>query len=181
MKRMNYAGSAFERVTGISLTALAPNVRLPLAALGVTLVATAFCWGVEEARIDATLRSAEAYAARAAALDPAAGRARAAAADLARLRSVAGTIRDVAGSGARSAERVARIAEALPDDVWLGAIRADKGALALEGRASRLQSVANALDALERLDGYGGVRLTAARSDARRANVIYGLALDPAP
>ncbi|HZO92450.1 MAG TPA: PilN domain-containing protein [Candidatus Baltobacteraceae bacterium] len=180
MKRMNYAGSAFEHLTGISLTALPLNVRLPLAAFGITMVATGFCWGVEEARIDAALRSAEAYAARAAALDPAADRARAAAADVARLRTVARTIRDAEGSGARSAGRIARITGALPDDVWLSAIRTDKGTVSLEGRALHLEGVANALDALGRLDEYAGVRLTSARSEARRASVIYGLALDPA-
>ena len=181
MKRVNDAGSAFERLTGISPAALPRAVRVPLAALGVTMIGAGFCWGVEEARIDAALRSAEAYTARAQALDPPADRARAAAADVARLQNVARAVRDVVASGGRSAARIARIGNALPDDVWLSAIRADDGAVSLEGRALHVEGVAAAVAALGRLDASTSVRLRSVRSDARHANVIYGLALDPRP
>jgi len=181
VRRVNYAPAAATRELGARAFAALPSLRVPLVALGVALLCAATLWAVEDGRLRRIAAARDANAAQLTALEPAAARARATARDVTQLRAAEARLDDVARSGARQANEVAALGNALPPDVWLASLRWDHDALAVEGHAARVSAVAATLRRLALLRSYAAVRLTSARTERPRAGVAYALALDRRP
>jgi Tfp pilus assembly protein PilN len=181
VNRINYARTHAERIAGMPLPAgIIPSLRTPLAALGLALAATGGVWGWETARFGAAARAADAVAVELDDIEPRLVAVHAAQRDLARLRAEAQRIAEVARTGARAANDVATLGDALPADAWLTSLRFDGVTLSLDGRGSGVDAVTQTLHAMESLSAYRAVRLTSLHADAPRPGVVYGVTLERA-
>jgi len=178
MTRIDYAPSWLERRLGIAPPAIAPQMRVPLIALVAALALVAVLWAVQAVRLRAAADAGAVYASRLAAIEPDVGRVRALEADVARLRDLDARITAIRRSGPSAARAIAALGDRLPDGVWLSALRADRGTLALEGRGRRFATIGTMLSRLATLPGYGAPRLVAAREDATRNGVGYTIEVE---
>jgi Tfp pilus assembly protein PilN len=179
MRRINYLASWSERSIGITLPSrIAPALRIPVIALAAAMTLVAVLWTVQTARLRAAERDGTAYANRLAAVNAAVARVRVLERDVAQLRSLSDRVVEIRRSGDAQASKIAALGNRLPGGVWLTSVRADRGALALEGRSARLAAVGTAMDALAGLPGYSGARLIAVRAEPARSGVTYSLELD---
>jgi Tfp pilus assembly protein PilN len=177
--RTNYLLTWTERHAGIALPAFAPALRRPLGVLACAVALVAVAWAIQHARlVTLEARGAE-YAERLATAGIALARVRAVETDLARLRALHERIGTIRRSGPLRAGEIAALGDRLPDGAWLTSLRADRTALALEGRGARIETVAAAVANLTRLPAYGGARLLSVRDDPAGHGVSYALALDP--
>jgi Tfp pilus assembly protein PilN len=179
MKRINYLTSWSERRLGVALpSSVAPRLRAPLAALAAALALVGLLWMVQATRLHAAEREGVAYAQRLAAIEIAVARVRVVERDVARLRILSERVAEVRGSGARSASEVAALGNRIPAGAWLTLLRADRAALALEGRSARIDTVGSMIAALAGLPPYVGARLVTLRDDPVRADVTYAIEVD---
>jgi Tfp pilus assembly protein PilN len=180
MRRIDYHVTWSERRIGVALPAtIPPSLRAPLAAFACAVAFVAVVWCVQHARLRAAERDGAALARRLAAAEREVAAVCAIESDVARLRALSERIASFRASGALRASEIARVGNVLPDDAWLTSLRADRGALSLEGRSARLGAVGTALAALSRLPRYGGARLIAVREDPTGPGIAYSVALDP--
>ena len=179
MTRFNYLIGWTERHAGVTLgSAFAPALRGPLIALACAFAVVFVSWALQRTRLaDADARSAE-YTRRAAAIATDVARVRAVEREVAQLRTLALRAGAIRRSGAQRASEIAALGNRLPSDAWLTSVRADRTALALEGRGERIETVAAALTGLARLPPYTGARLLSVREDPVGRGVTYALALD---
>ena len=175
---MNYLPGWSERHAGVALPAVAPALREPLGVLGCALALVAIVWAVQHARLASLETRGADYAERLASGAVALARVRDLETDVARLRSLHERVDAIRRTGPLRAAEIATLGDRLPDDAWLTSLRADRAALALEGRSSRIESVAAAVAGLTRLPAYGGVRLLSVREDPAGHGVSYALAVD---
>lgn len=179
MRRINYLLSWSERSVGIALPSrISPALRIPVIALAAAMGLVVLLWTVQATRLRAAERDGTVYANRLAAVDVAVARVRVLERDVAQLRSLSDRVVEIRRSGDAQASEFAALGNRLPDGVWLTSVRADRGALALEGRSARLGAVGTAMDALAGLPGYSGARLIAVRAEPARSGVTYSLELD---
>jgi Tfp pilus assembly protein PilN len=175
---MNYLLTWSERHAGITLPAPAPALRQPLAVFGCAVALVTVVWAVQHARLGSLNDRGAEYAQRLAETGAALAHVRAVESDVARLRALEGRIDVIRRSGPLHAGEIAALGDRLPDGAWLTSLRADRAALSLEGRSTRIEAVAASVAALTRLPAYGGARLLSVREDPAGHGVSYALALD---
>jgi Tfp pilus assembly protein PilN len=179
MRRINYLVGWSERSIGIALpNGISPALRIPLAALVAALTLVALLWTVQMTRLRAAEREGIVYADRLAAIDAAVARVRAIEHEVAQLRALSERVVQIRRSGDAGASEIAALGNRLPDGVWLTSLRAERGALALEGRSVRLAAVGTAMDALAQLPGYSGARLVAVHAETAQSGVTYSVELE---
>lgn len=180
MRRINYALTWSERHVGVTLPSAIPAaLRPPLAALACAVAFVLVVWGVQQARLRAAERDGAELAGRLAAAERGVAVVRAMGREVARLRTLDDRIARIRRSGTDRASEIAVVGNRLPSDAWLTSLRADRGALALEGRGARLSAVGSAIADLARLPSYAGARLLSVRDDPGRTGVTYAIALEP--
>jgi Tfp pilus assembly protein PilN len=178
MTRINYLLSWSERHTGIALPAFAPALRVPLGVFACAVTLVFVLWAVQHARL-ASLESRGADdARRLAAAEVDLGRVRAVERDVARFHLLGERIDAIRHSGPLHAGEIAALGDRLPAGAWLTSLHADRAALALEGRAARIEAVAAAVAALTELPSYSGAHLLSVREDPAGRGVSYALALE---
>ncbi len=181
MKRINYLPSWSERHVGVALPPVAAELRAPLAALAGAIALAGVLWSVQATRLNAADREGAAKAEQLAALQLDVARVRAVEHDVARLETLGERVETIRRSGALRANEIVALGNRLPADAWLSSLRADRGALAVEGHGARLTAVGEALASLAALPAYGAARLVAVHEDPVRSGVTYALALEPKP
>lgn len=178
MRRFNYLPGWSERGAVLGLPALAPSLRAPLVALVCALALVGVLWAVQQARLASVERRGAEYARRLAALTVEIARVRALERERARLDMLRTRVDAIRRSGPLHAGEIAALGDRLPDGAWLTSLRADRGALTLEGRGARIEAVAGAVSELAGLPAYGIVRLLWVRAESAGSGVSYALALD---
>lgn len=179
MRRIDYLPSWSERHAGIVLPPLARELHAPLAALAASFALAGVMWGVQTSRLHAAERDGAAYAERLASVQLDAARVHAVERAVRRLRSLDERVDEVRRSGTLSANAIGAVGNALPADAWLSSLRADRGTLAIEGRAARLVAVGSTIAALGALPTYGTARLLGVHDDPVRSGVTYAVTLEP--
>ncbi|MBV8580781.1 MAG: PilN domain-containing protein [Candidatus Eremiobacteraeota bacterium] len=179
MTRIDYAPRWLERRLGITPPVVAPAMRVPIVAVVAAVVLVAVLWAVQTVRLRAAVDAGAVYAHGVAAIEPDVSRVRALEADVARLRDLGAHIAALRRSGPSAARTIAALGDRMPDGVWLSALRADRGTLALEGRGRRLATIGTMLSRLATLPGYGAPRLVTAREDPTRHGVGYAIEVEP--
>lgn len=181
MKRIDYRLTPSERRLGIDLAALvAPSLRGPLAILACALGMTVVVASVEDARLRAAVHDGAQDQRRLAAVELVLARARAAERDVARLRALETEAAAFRRSGDAEASRIASLGNRIPAGAWLTSLRADRGALQLEGGGVGVGLVAAALSALAQLPAYGEPRLLSLHESPLHHGVTYALSLEAA-
>ena len=178
MTRFNYAPSRFAALGAFRLSMGRPAVRGPLLALAASAVLVAATSAIQMMRLQTLEREASAIGAQRTVLEPALTRLRAAQRTVARLEAQAEARAAVLSSGTLRANEVASIGNALPRDAWLTALRVTPRTIALEGRTSRVRTVAATLTSLEHAHGVSAVRLISAHADAARPIVNYAIEVE---
>ena len=153
----------------------------PAATLLCALFAVCAAWGIEAYRLTAAIRVESAY-------DRQFERSRrdVAQADIYfdRVRDLVTAdeqVRDIVASGIARAERLAGIADAMPERAWLTAISNDGSGLLLQGESTNLQELSRFLSALTHVEGIRNPSLVNAQVDTGARNgrlVKYTLRID---
>ena len=178
MTRFNYLTSPFERAFGVPLPERPALSRRALAGLAAACAFATGLAAVQLVRLHVADADAAVLAARRAAMSPALDELRRTEAALRRAEAAAAALRAVRRSGSAGANEIAAIGNALPADAWLTGLRFDAAAVVVDGRGARLRAVAGALDGLARVHGVTAARLTSARLDPLRADVVYAIAME---
>ena len=179
MRRINYIVTWTERHAGFALpAAIAPSLRGPLAALACSIAFAGVVWGVQHARLDAVERDGAGLARRLAASERDVARVRTIERDVTRLRALGERVARIRRSGTLRASEIAVVGNRVPPDAWLTSLRADRSALALEGRGARLAAVGTTIAGLAGLPAYAGARLISVHDDPAGFGVTYAIALD---
>ena len=180
MRRIDYAVTWSERVLGFALpTVVRPALRAPLAALACAIALVIVMWGVQHARLRAAERDGAQLAYRLADAEHDLARVRVVERDGTRLRALAERLASIRRSGPQHASEIAVIGNQLPADAWLTSLRADRAAIQLEGRGTRLAAVGTAIASLSRIPAYAGARLISVHDDPNRTGVTFAVALEP--
>ena len=179
MKRINYIAAPLERLVGSRIrSALSPELRSPLAALGAALAVLGVLLGVQAARLERLQRVADTTQERVTALAGDLARARAAQSDLVRLRLTIERAVSVRRSGDVAANEIAAIGNALPEGAWLTALRRTDAGTAIDGASSSLQVVAASLELLTHLTGVSAARLASVHGVSGSDELSYSIVLD---
>ncbi|MEA2784507.1 MAG: hypothetical protein QOF71_611 [Candidatus Eremiobacteraeota bacterium] len=181
MRRINYLPSWSERHIGLTLPAVAGELRAPFAALAGAIALAAALWAIQQTRLHAAERDGAAYAERLVETQLDVARVRAVEHDVERLRALRERVDTIRRSGAMRANEIAALGNRLPPDTWLSSVRADRGTLAVEGHGTRLAAVSSAIASLAALPAYRTARLVAVHEDPARGGVTYALSLEPQP
>ncbi|HYW53373.1 MAG TPA: hypothetical protein VE826_05355 [Dongiaceae bacterium] len=182
MRRINYLPSWSERHIGVALPSpVSAELRSPLSALAGAVALAGALWGVQAMRLHAAELDGAVYAERLAATELDVARVRAVERDVERLRALGERVGTIRRSGALRANEIATLGNHLPADAWLSSLRADRGALTLEGHGARLAAVGTTIASLAALPAYRAARLVAVHEDPVRAGVTYALSLEPKP
>jgi hypothetical protein len=178
MNRINYVQSWSERHAGVALPAFSPALAAPLGAFASALALVAVMGAVQHARLGALEARGAEDVRRLNAVEVDLVRVRAVEGDVAKLRALRERVDAIRRSGPVRAGEIAAVGDRLPPDAWLTSLRAERAALALEGRGAGIDAVAIALADLARLRSVGAVRLLSLRGDPAGRGVDYALALD---
>ncbi len=181
MKRVNYLPSWSERRIGVALPSLiTAELRGPIVAFAGSLALAGALWGAQAARLTAAEGAGAAFAVQLASMQADVARIRVIEQDVARMQALDERVAAIRGSGAVRANEIAALGNRLPPDIWLSSLRADRGALALDGRASALAAVGTTIASLAASSAYRAARLVAIHQEPARAGVTYAITLEPA-
>ncbi|HEY0614719.1 MAG TPA: PilN domain-containing protein [Candidatus Elarobacter sp.] len=179
MTRTDYAQSWTERHAGIAVPRAVPRgLRAPAAVAVCACAFVAVLGAVEHERFAAAAADGAAAERRLLAVQSEAGRVAAVERDVERLRAAVARLRAIRGSGGERAAEIAALGDRLPPGVWVRSLRIEPASLALEGYATRLDTLGATMVGLGALPGYRGARLISARADAARGGVAYAMALE---
>lgn len=179
MRRINYLPSWSERHVGVALPVITAELRAPLGALAAATALAGVLWAVQAVRLHTAETDGAAFGARLAAAQLDITRVHALERDVAQLQTLGERVDALRRSGAQRANEIVTLGNGLPADAWLSTLRADRGALAVEGRGARLAAVATTIASLAALPAYRSARLIAVHEDPARAGVTYALSLEP--
>lgn len=179
MRRINYAATPFETVTGTRATFAVPiALRPPLRELAAALLVVAAMAVVQERRIAAARLDGDVAAAHLARANVQTIRVHAMARERDLLRERAAHVDAVERSGAAWASEIAAIGNRVPKDVWLSSLHVQPGSVALEGRGTRLAAVGTTMAALVRVRAFSAARLVSVRESDDRREVSYAIELE---
>lgn len=179
MRRINYLSAPGERLFGDAFARLrAPLARRSIATVGGALALLAIPNWIESARLHDLESTGATYQMRLDETAIEAARVRRLQHDVARLRALDDELLAVRRSGSVSADEIAALGNALPDDAWLTTLRRDGDGLDVEGAGARMRTVAAALAQLAELPRYANARLVSAYGTSGGARVSYAIALE---
>jgi Tfp pilus assembly protein PilN len=174
MTRFDYRQSSFERLAGRRRPiAIAPEMRLPLFALGAALLLVAATGLIEAQRLAGVNASAVALAERLAIARRDAARVDAERASVQRLRrlhdAVAASHRDTV----IAENTIARIGNALPADTWLTRVASTPGGeWSIAGRSTHVEHVGAMLTTIGAADPAASARLVSINATGARGSML---------
>jgi Tfp pilus assembly protein PilN len=140
------------------------HMRMPLLAFAAAVAIACGAWGIESQRLHQALASEAGYESSARRAELRVEALRLSAAQVGRRLSLDRRVRSIRESGTGQARRIAELGNALPQDVWLTAVREDDTGIALEGGASNLAALGRAVRILA--SDRGASRVTLLRASA---------------
>lgn len=184
MKRFNYDQSAYQRfLAGTPASAIAAQLRVPLASIGAALLVVAAAWSFDTHRIaalDAELSQLQLRVQETAADDARAGRLTAAVAHLRALgNGIAAARRDVL----ETTNTIARIGNELPPQTWLtGVGSTPAGGWTIGGRSTHVDEIGTMLRRVQGIDPNASARLLSIAATGRAGRILdFVIGWEPKP
>lgn len=174
MIRFNYDRPPYERfLAGLPLTALAAQLRVPMASLGAALLVVAATWSFETHRIAALDGELSRLDLRVQALAADEVRAKHLTAAVARLRAIQGGIATARRDVLETTNTIALIGNELPAQTWLtGVGSTPAGDWTIGGRSTHVDEIGTMLRRVQGIDRSATTHLVSISATGRAGRIL---------
>jgi len=174
MNRFNYRQSPYQRfLAGTPVTAIAAQLRVPVAAIGAALLVVAAGWSLERHRVAALDAQLAGLQLRMQATAAGSARAERLTASVTRLRAIQGGIAAARRDVLETTNTIAQIGNELPPQTWLtGVGSTPAGDWTIAGRSTHVDEIGTMLRRVQGIDPNASARLVSIVATGRAGRIL---------